>query len=184
MKIFAEGRSRVLSAAALVLAGLCGAMTALTIYDLVTFARLASTSAFSLFMSRATVPVVMPPLAAFAAERPGPLFLLAALLWLSGFAFALGVWRRAEWARRGAAAMLYLLSAAAGLVMLFPSLIVPAPLIYDGVAVAPEFNAVVKTVAFFLRAAGAAGGGLCFWCARALDRAALKAEFKATEKTP
>ena len=178
MQIFAEGRSRVLSGSALALAGLCGVMAALSLSDLLTLLRLSSTSTFFLFMSRATVPVEMPPLAGFAARHPGPLFAMAALLWLSGCALALGVWRRAEWARRGAVAMLYLLSAAALLALLFPSLIVPAPLVYDGVSIAPEFNAVVRSAAVYLRIVCVTGGGLCFWWALLLDRGALKGEFQ------
>ena len=183
MEIFTEGRSRFLTGTALALAGLCGVMAALAVSDLITLIRLSSTSTFYLFMSRATVPVGMPPLAAFAARRPGLLFTVAAMLWLSGCALALGVWRRAEWARRGAAAMLYLLSAAALLALLFPSLIVPAPLVYDGVSIAPEFNAVVKAMAFYLRIICVTGGGLCFWWALLLDRGALRAEFQKTLKT-
>lgn len=179
-----EGRSRRLTGVTLALAGLCAVLSALTISDLVTLLRLASTSAFVLFMGRSTVPVGMPALAAFAAERPVPLFFLAALLWLSGLVLALGVWRRREWARRGATGMLYLFSAAAALAMLFPTLIVPAPLIYDGVSIAPEFNAAVTTASFYLRAACAVGGGLCFWCARLLDRGTLKAEFNAEPGNP
>ncbi|OGS12154.1 MAG: hypothetical protein A2234_06045 [Elusimicrobia bacterium RIFOXYA2_FULL_58_8] len=177
MKIFEEGRSSVLSGSALALAGLCGVMGALAVSDLATMLRLSSTSAFFLFFSRAVLPVNMPPLAAFAARHPVPLFLVAALFWLSGCVLALGVWRRAGWARRGAVAMLYLLSAAAALALLFPGMIVPAPLMYDGMSIAPEFNAAVKTAAFYLRVICLAGGGLCLWWALALDRGGLRKEF-------
>lgn len=178
MKIFEEGRSRVLSGTALALAGLCGVMAALAVSDLLTLLRLNSTSTFFLFLARAKVPAQMPPLAAFAARHPELLFALMALLWLSGCALALGVWRRAEWARRGAAAMLYLLSGTALLTLLFPALVVPAPLVYDGVSIAPQFNAVVKAMAFYLRLVCVLGGGLCFWWALQLDRGALKGEFQ------
>ncbi|MEI7527306.1 MAG: hypothetical protein WCK76_00065 [Elusimicrobiota bacterium] len=178
MEMFKEGRSRVLTGSALALAGLCGVMAALAVSDLLTLLRLNSTSTFYLFMARATVPTEMPPLAALAARSPGLLFAVAALLWLSGCVLALGVWRRAEWARRGAAAMLYLCSATALLALLFPSLIVPAPLVYDGVSIAPEFNAAVKAMAFYLRLVSVLGGGLCFWWALLLDRGALRGEFQ------
>ena len=73
--------------------------------------------------------------------------------------------------------MLYLLSAAAGLALLFPSLIVPSPLIYNGVPIAPEFNAAVESDMVYLRVMCLAGGALCLWWALALDRGPLKAEF-------
>ena len=177
MRIFPLGKSRILSATALTLAVLCGGMAVLAVSDLITMLRLSSTSAFFLFFSRATVPVQMPAAAAFAAGHPVALFSLAAALWICGCVLALGVWRRAEWARRGAAAMLYLLSAGALLALLFPSLIVPAPLSYDGMDIAPEFNAAVKSAAFYLRVVSLAGGGLCLWWALVLDRSRIKDEF-------
>jgi len=178
MEILPAGKSRVLSATALALAGLCAVMAALAVSDLVTLLRLSGTSAFYLLLARATVPPQMPPLAAFAAGHPVPLFSLAVALWGCGGVLALGVWRRAEWARRGAAAMLYLLSAAAGLALLFPSLIVPRPLFYDGAPIAPEFNAAVRSAAFHLRLVCMGAGGLCLWWALLLDRGPLREEFK------
>jgi len=147
------------------------------ISDLITLLQLSSTSAFNLLLARATVPVNMPPLAAFAANHPVPLFSMTAALWISGCVLALGVWRRAEWARRGAVAMLYVLSAGRGTGAPVPSLIVPAPLIYGGVSIAPEFNAAVRSAALSLRwscmiGEGCASGGR--WRSTA---ARLKPEF-------
>lgn len=167
----------MLTVSSLALAAFCGVMSALALSDLLTMLRLSSTSAFFLFFSRATVPVDMPVLAAFAASHPVALFSIAAALWCSGCVLALGVWRRAEWARRGAVAMLYLLSAAAALALIFPSLVVPVPLIYNGQDIAPEFNAAVKSAAVYLRVISLAGGSLCFWWALALDRGRLRGEF-------
>ncbi|HNW44182.1 MAG TPA: hypothetical protein PKI19_06735 [Elusimicrobiales bacterium] len=177
MKLFVDGRSRFLSGTALALAGLCGLMFALALSDLLLLLRVSSTSAFYLFLARATVPDRMPALAAFAAGHPVALCVMGVALWLSGCVLALGVWRRAEWARRGAVAMLYLLASAALLALLFPGLIVPAQLIYDGADIAPEFNTAVRTAAVYLRIVCVGGGGLCLWWALALDRGALRAEF-------
>lgn len=177
MKILPEGKSRALSVSALAAGGICGLMAALNLSDLITLLRLSSTSAFFLFLSRAAVPAEMPPVAAFAVDHPVAVFALTSALWAAGCVLALGVWRRGEWARRGAAAMLYLLAAAAGLALLFPNLIIPRPLFYQGVSIAPEFNAVVKAAAFYLKSAAAAGGALCLWGALVLDRSSARLEF-------
>lgn len=177
MRIFEEGRSRALSGTALGLAALSGLMALLSLSDLLTLLRLNSSAAFFSYMARGRVPVVMPPLAAFAAERPVALFAFGACFWASACAVALGVWRRAGWARRGALWMLYLLSAAALLLLLFPWLAVPRPLYYDGQPIAPDFNALVRKTAFVLRLLCVTGGGLCFWWALLLDRGPLKSEF-------
>ena len=77
--------------------------------------------------------------------------------------------------------MLYLLTAAALLLLLFPWLAVPRPLYYEGVSVAPEFNAAVKAAAFLARALALLGGVFSLWWALALDRGALRLEFKPDE---
>ncbi|HBA61434.1 MAG TPA: hypothetical protein DCZ92_11585 [Elusimicrobia bacterium] len=177
-RILPEGRSRTLSLLALGLAAVSGCMAALTIGRLFLFVGMSASPSFWMGMASTTVPVEMPALAAFAAEHILIFFVVFALLWLSAFVLALGVWRRREWARGGAAAMLYLLSAAAFLVMLFPSLVVPRPLFYQGVSIAPEFNQVVTRMAQLLRIVSLCGGALLLWWGLALDRGRLRLEFE------
>lgn len=145
--------------------------------DLLTVLGVFSTSTFLLEMAHARVPMNMPPLAHFIIYNMRLFFIFSAFFWLSGFTLALGVWARREWARRGATGMLYLLSAAALLLVFFPSLAVPRQLVRDGVSLAPEFNAAVRTAAFVTRVGALLGGTLCMWWALALDRGALKGEF-------
>lgn len=176
MKIFPEGRSRTLSAVALALGCVCGLMAFFSGSDLILMARLSSTTTFNLFMMRSLVPVDMPPLAALAADHPLFLFILTAAFWLSGCVLSLGVWRRREWARLGAVAMLYLIGAAALLMVLFPALVVPKPFVYEGVELAPEFNAAVFKAAFILRSVSACIVLVAFWWARLLEKK-FKPEF-------
>ena len=177
MKIFPEGKSRPLSAAALATAAVCGIMAARAVRDLFTFLQVFSTPAFFLALARAKLPVEIPPLAALLANNMRFVFVFTLVFWLSGFTLAAGVLRRKEWARRGAVAMLYLLSAAALLLLLFPWLVVPRPLVYGEISLAPDFNDAVRVAAFFARTASLLAGGLCSWWALALDRGPLRKEF-------
>jgi hypothetical protein len=179
IKFFPEGRSRALSGLALAAAAASGIMALKALRDLFTLMDVFSTPAFYLGLAQATVPVEMPPLALFMVGNMRLVFIFSVFFWLSGFTLAIGVWGRREWARRGAMAMLYLLSAAALLLLLFPWLAVPRPLFYGEISLAPEFNASVMAAAFAARVGAMLAGGLCLWWALALDRSALKFEFDA-----
>jgi hypothetical protein len=104
-------------------------------------------------------------------------FVFSLPFWLSGLVLALGVWARKEWGRQGAAWMLYLVSAALLLLLLYPWLAIPRPLMYGEVSLAPEFNNAIKAAAFMARLGSFLGGGLCLWAALVLDRGPLKREF-------
>lgn len=177
MKFLPEGKSRALSAGALAVAAVCAVMAIKAGLDLLTLLDVFSTPAFYLGLAGATLPVEMPPLAAFMVRNMRVFFVFSLLFWLSGLALALGVWARKEWGRRGAAWMLYLVSAAALLLLLYPWLAIPRPLMYGEVSLAPEFNNAVKAAAFFARLGSFLGGGLCLWAALALDRGPLRREF-------
>ena len=179
MKLFPDGKSKALSGLALAAAAVCGLMFFKAAVDLILFLTVFATPAFFLALARSTVPVEMPPLAGLIVHNIRSVFVFFVFFWLSGFALAAGVWGRREWARRGAAAMLYLLSAAAMLLLLFPWLAIPRPLFYAGVAPAPEFNLAVAAAAFMARITALLAGGICLWWALALDRSGLKEEFKA-----
>lgn len=182
MRLFPEGRSKNLSAASLAAALGAGLMTLKSTVDLLTMLLVFSTPSFFLSMVNATLPVEMPPLAALLADHIRSSFLFFFLFWLSAFALSVGVWRRREWARRGAVGMLYLLSAAALLVLLFPWLVVPRPLVYGELQLAPDFNSVVRLASFLARLVSAAGGSLSLWWALALDRGPLRLEFTPGER--
>jgi hypothetical protein len=177
MNIFPKEKSRALSAAALGTAAVCAFMSAQAVRDLFTFMDVFSTPAFFLALAQAKQPVEIPPLAALLTRHIRSVFVFALFFWLSGLALAAGVLRRREWARRGAVAMLYLLSAAALLLLLFPWLVVPRPLFYNGISLAPDFNDAVRVAAFFARTASLLAGGLFIWWALALDRGPLRKEF-------
>lgn len=177
MNLFPAEKSRGLSALALAAAAVCGVMAVKAALDLLTFLEVFSTPAFFLALARAQLPVEMPPLAALITRHIRSVFVFALFFWLSGFTLAAGVLRRKEWARRGAVAMLYLLSAAALLLLLFPWLLVPRQLVYGGVSLAPDFNDAVRVAAFFARTSSFLLGSLFLWWALALDRGGLRKEF-------
>ena len=177
MELLPEGKSRALSAGTLAAAAVCASLALKAAGDTLTLLAAYSTPAFSLSMARALLPLNMPPLAAFLAGHARLFFAFSFLFWCSGLALALGAWARREWARRGSCAMLYLLAAAALLLVLYPWLAVPRPLEYGGVSLAPEFNATVNLASRLLRLGAFLGGGLCLWAALLLDRGPLRAEF-------
>lgn len=177
MRLLPEGKSRGLSGLALGAAALCGIMAVKAAYDLFTLLEVFSTPAFYLALAKATVPVEMPPLAGLMIRNMRSVFVFSLLFWLSGLVLALGVRARAGWARSGAVAMLYLLSAAALLLLLYPWLAIPRPLVYGEVSLAPEFNASVKAAAYVARVIALLLGSLCLWWALALDRSELRKEF-------
>ncbi|MBI4350222.1 MAG: hypothetical protein HY550_02180 [Elusimicrobia bacterium] len=177
VNFFPEGRSKPLSGFALAAAALCGWMTLKTSYDLFTLMEVFSTPAFYLALARSTLPVELPPLGVVLARNMRLVFFFSVFFWLSCFTLSVGVWKRREWARRGAVAMLYLLGAAALLLLFFPWVAIPRPLVHGELQLAPEFNQAVGAAAFLARLGGLLAGGLCLWWALALDRGELKKEF-------
>ncbi len=177
MRLFPEGKSKPLSAAALACAGVSLALAVKALLDLATILSLFSAPAVYLSLARSTVPYGMPPLAALLTTHIRAFFAFAFLFWTSACVLACGVWLRREWARRGAVWMLYLVSAAALLVVFYPWLAVPRPLLLDGADVFPEFNAAVRSAAFFARLLALLGGALSLWWALALERGGLRSEF-------
>jgi hypothetical protein len=175
--LFPAGKSRALSAGAAAAAVVSGLMAVKATGDLFTLLEAFGSPAFFLSLAKSTVPTQMPPLAGLLTRNIRSAFAFALVFWTSAFILAVGVWLRKEWARRGAVWMLYLLTAAALLLLLFPWLAVPRPLYYGGVSLAPEFNTAVKAAAFFARMLSLLGGSLCLWWALALDRGGLRKEF-------
>jgi len=182
MKIFPENKSRRLSWVYLAAAAVSGLMALRGLWDLATMLLFFSTPLLLPFMHGAVMPMEMPPLASFMLKHTRLFFGFFPLFWTSAFILALGLLRRAEWARRGAVAMLYLLVLAALLLIVYPWLVVPSPLFYGGVPLAPEFNAQVSSAAYLTRLLGICGGALCLWWALALDRGGAGAEFKEKPK--
>jgi hypothetical protein len=182
MRLFPEGVSKKLSGGALAAAAGTGIMWLLSTRDLLTLSRALSSPAFFMSLAGSMAPVGMPPLAALLIDHISASFIFAFLFWLSLFSLSAGVWLRREWARRGAVWMLYLLSAAALMLLIFPWLVIPRPLVYGQIQLAPEFNAAVRTAAFFARMTAALAWGLCLWCALALDRGPLRLEFRSGEE--
>jgi hypothetical protein len=142
-----------------------------------------SSPVFFMSLAGSTAPVGMPPLAALLIDHIRAAFVFAFFFWLSLFALSVGVWLRRDWARRGAVWMLYLLSAAALMLLLFPWLVIPRPLVYGEIQLAPEFNSAVMTAAFFSRIVSAAAGAVFLWWALVLDRGPLRREFHREGKT-
>ncbi|MDA8131400.1 MAG: hypothetical protein M0011_07850 [Elusimicrobia bacterium] len=177
MKLVPEGRSRVLSYVSLAVAAACAVMASRAAYDLLTLAEVLSTPAFYLSLVHSTLPIDLPPLAALMVRHTLPFFVFMLLFWSSGLGLSIGVLARREWARRGAVWMLYLNAAAALLVLGYPWLAVPRPLMYGDIPLAPDFNGAVRTAAFFLRLTSMLHGGLCLWGGLALDRGSVRSEF-------
>jgi len=142
-----------------------------------TLISMVSSPAFQLSMARATVPVEMPPAAVFLVRHTRGFFFFSLIMWLSVTALGFGVLRRAKWGHSGFTALLYLGAAVLFLFFLFPELIVPKPLFYRGVSLAPEFNAAVKTAKLWLQVFCGLGAALGLWLARKFGNEEIKKEF-------
>jgi len=136
-----------------------------------------SSPAFQLSMARAAVPVKMPPAAVFLVWHTRGFFFFSLIMWLSVTALGFGVLRRAKWGRGGFTALLYLGAAVLFLLFLFPELIVPKPLFYRGVSLAPAFNAAVKAAKLWLQVFCGFGAALGLWLARKFESEDIKKEF-------
>lgn len=177
MMLFPEGKSKAVSGVSLAAAVICAIMSVMAARDLLTLMDVFSTPAFYLGLVHATLPIDLPPLASFMVRNMRLFFVFLLLFWLSGLTLALGVWARKDWGRQGAAWMLYLVSAAALLTLIYPWVAVPRPLMYGGVPLSQEFNDAVRAAAFFARAMALLGGGLCLWGALSLDRGSAGKDF-------
>jgi hypothetical protein len=181
MRIFPGDKSRALSFTFLAAAAVAGVMGLRALADLGTILKFFSSPVFLPMMKGSVVPLNMPPLADFMVKNTRLFFAFFPFFWLSAFILSLGLLRRAEWARRGSVAMLYLLACAALMLVLFPWLVIPHPLFYGDISLAPEFNAVVLAAAHYLRLLFTAIGGLCLWWALALDRGSARLDFSSKE---
>ncbi|HAH32803.1 MAG TPA: hypothetical protein DCL44_10870 [Elusimicrobia bacterium] len=142
-----------------------------------TLVSMFSSPSFQLSMSRATVPVGMPPAAVFLVAHPRGFFFFSLILWLSITVLGFGILRRRKWARGGFNAVLYLGAAVLFLLFLFPALVVPKPFYYQGVSLAPEFNSAVKTARLCLQSFCGVGTALFLWLARKFETQAIRNEF-------
>ncbi len=177
MKLIPPGGSKIMSLMAAAAACAALYMAGRSLAELADFLRFYSSNVFYPALAHSKLPAEMPPLAALLSRHMLAAFWFSFLFWLSGAALAVGVLLRREWARRGAVAMCYLLTGAGLMLLFFPWLIVPRPLVYGGLELAPDFNAVVRAAALLVRVVSLAGGGLCLWWALALDRGAARGEF-------
>ena len=182
MQIFPEHKSKALSAAFLTGAAFSCVMAFRAFSDLADILAFFSAPVFLPAMRGSVLPLNVPPLAGFMVTHTRLFFVFFPLFWFSSLIVFLGLWRRAQWARRGAAAILYLFSLTALLLLFSPWLVIPRPLFYGDISLAPEFNSAVKTAAFYTRLLALAGGSLCLWWALALDRGSARAEFDASPK--
>mgnify|MGYP007068354825 FL=1 len=177
MKLIPAGGSKLLTLIAAAAACAALYMSGNALAELADFLRFYSSNLFYPALAHSKLPAEMPPLAALMSRHMLASFWFSFLFWLSAAALAVGVLLRREWARRGAVAMCYLLAGAGLMMLAFPWLVVPRPLVYGGVELAPDFNSVVRAAALLVRVTSLCGGALCLWWALALDRGAVRGEF-------
>ena len=128
-------------------------------------------------MSNATLPVDIAPAARILAGHPREFFFFSLLFWLSITILGVGVLKRKKWGRSGLAAVLYLGAAVSLILLLFPEIVVPRPLMRGGRDLSPQFNAVVKTLRIWFQLFCALGTGTFFWLARKLESETVRREF-------
>jgi hypothetical protein len=170
-------RSAAAYAAAWLFTLLGGYHTARAAYDNLTLASMFSSQGFMLGLAGSKLPVELPPLARFAAANIRLMFLLYFFVSLGVFMTGIGLLLRKAWALAAARRFFYSVSAVLFAIFLVPGLLVPKPLIFDGVAVSPEFNAAVGWMKVQLRLATALLGSVFFWAALWCGRPGIKGEF-------
>lgn len=141
------------------------------------FMSMFSSPVFQLSMENAVVPAGTPPAVVFLALHTRGFFFFSLIMWLSVTAIGFGVLRRAKWGRGGFVPLLYIGAATLFLIFLFPELFVPKPLFYQGVSLAPEFNAAVTAARLVLQIFCGFGTALFFWLARKFESEEIKKEF-------
>lgn len=99
------------------------------------------------------VPENMPPFAEFALVHPVFLNFLQTFVLINAAVITFGLWRGRSWGRVSAVYFLYLSAFVMLVFVIYPSLVVPEPYIYHGMAPFPEFNQRVRIISLVLRTA-------------------------------
>lgn len=146
-------------------------------YDNFTLADMFSSPSFLLGLAGSTLPVNMPPLALLVTANIHLVFAAYLLASLCVCSTGIGLLLRKAWALTAARRLFYVAAACCFVVFLFPGLLVPKPLVYEGVQLAPEFNAAVGTMKTQLRIATALLGSLLFLAAHWFNRPGIREEF-------
>jgi hypothetical protein len=175
-------RSAIVGAAAWAFMLLGGCHAARAAYDNLTLASMFSSPGFMLGLAGATLPVELPLLARLAAAHIRLVFIAYLLVSLGVCATGFGLLLRKAWALAAARRLFYSAAACCFAVFLVPGLLVPQPLIRDGVALAPEFNAAVGWMRIQLRFVTALLGPAFFLVARRCERPPIMGEFGLAER--
>ncbi len=151
-------------------------------YDNFTLASMFSSPGFMLGLAGATLPVELPLLARLAAAHIRLVFAAYLLVSLGVCATGVGLLLRRAWALTAARRFFYSAAACCFAVFLVPGLLVPQPLLRDGVAVAPEFNAAVGVMQIQLRVVAGLLGAAFFLTALWFGRQPLMGESGPAER--
>jgi hypothetical protein len=170
-------RSAMVGAAAWAFMLLGGCHAARAAYDNLTLSSMFSSPGFMLGLAGSTLPVEMPPLALLAAAHIRLVFVAYLLVSLGVCATGLGLLLRKAWALAAARRLFYSSAACCCALFLVPGLLVPQPLIREGVSLAPEFNAAVGLMRIQLRVAAALLGSVFFLAALRCERPGIMSEF-------
>lgn len=170
-------KSVLVSAVAWSFIALGGWHAARAAYDNFALAVMFSSPGFMLGLAGSTMPVEVPPLARLAVEHMRLIFVFYFFASLAVFISGLGLRSRKAWALNASKWFFYIGAACCLVVFLFPGLLVPKPYVYDGVSLAPEFNAAVRHMKFQLRLMAVFPGAAVLWLSRRLEKPEVKSEF-------
>lgn len=173
-----NGRSALISVAAWAFILLGGYHAVSAAFDLFTVTAMFSSTGIQLGLAGATLPVALPLLARLAAEHVRLVFLAYFILSSTVCATGFGLLLRKTWALASARGLFYLGAAGSFAILLVPGVLVPQPLIRDGVSLAPEFNDAVRAMRTQAQIAAALLCGVFFLAARRCAGAKIKSEFE------
>ncbi len=175
-------RSVLVGSAAWAFMLLGGCHSALAAYDNFTLAAMFSSPGFMLGLAGSSLPVEMPFLAGLAVTHIRLVFVVYLLVSLGVCATGVGLLLRKAWALTASRRLFYSAAACCLALFLVPGLLVPQPLIRDGAALAPDFNAAVKLMQMQLRAVAALLGAAFFWAALLCGRPGVLVEFGLSQR--
>lgn len=170
-------RSLKVSAAAWFFTLLGGCHSVRAAYDNLTLADMFSSPSFMLGLASSTLPVNLPPLARLVVANIHLVFAVYLLASLGVCVAGIGLLLRKAWALTAVRRIFYAAAACCLVVFLFPWLLVPRPLVHEGIELAPEFNSAVGTMKTQLRIAAALAGAVLLLTARWFARAGIREEF-------
>lgn len=125
---------------------------------------------YRLTLNDSIVPENLPPFAEFSLMHPVLLSAFIFVILLESAVISFGIWRGRAWARISAVYSFYVFALLCLAFIVFPSFILPNPILRNGTDAFPEFNAGVARLSMIMRIAAAILCSFCIFAARFFEK--------------